>query len=109
MGLGGQLFVGSQNCTNIGDANNPSGEVRGCLAIFDTTKGGNATALIPPVNGDVTGLQSFVSYYKEYVAENGILYVYDTQTDKLLINSTLTAGTINITGKIIGVKAVDFF
>ena len=34
MGLNGQLFIGSLSCTNIGNVNNPQGEVRGCLSIF---------------------------------------------------------------------------
>jgi hypothetical protein len=106
MSSNGQLFAGSRNCTEIGNVNNPSGEVRGCLAIYNTA---NGSVIIPPDNGDVTGLQSFTSLLKEYVAEGGNLRVYDTTIDKLLINTILTAGTINITGQIADVKAVDFF
>jgi hypothetical protein len=110
MALNSQLFVGSHTCTEIGNVNNPSGEVRGCLAIFDTTKAGNTAAVIPPDNGDVTGLQSFTGFNKEYVAEGGNLRVYDTTTDKLEpTNSLITGGTVNITGQVIDVKAVDFF
>jgi hypothetical protein len=102
----GQLFIGSHTCTNVGNVNAPQGEVRGCLSIFNTTTG---AVVIPPDNGDVTGLQGFTSRFVEYVAEGGNLRVYDTTINKLLINSTLTTGTINITGQIIDVKAVDFF
>ena len=102
----GQLFVGSHDCTNIGNVNNPSGEVRGCLAIYNTT---NNSLIIPPDNGDVNGLQGFVDYSKEYVAEGGNLRVYDTLTDVLLINDYLPEGTINITGYVGDVKAIDFF
>jgi len=111
MGLTGQLFIGSRLCTEIGNVNNPTGgEVRGCLAIFDTTKVGNTTAIIPPDNGDVTGLQSFTSFYKEYVAEGGNLRVYDTTIDALEpTNDFITNGTVGISGQIIDVKAVDFF
>lgn len=106
----GQLFVGSRSCTEIGNVNNPSGEVRGCLAILDTTKAGNTTAIIPPDNGDVTGLQSFTEFNKEYVAEGGNLRVYDTTIDKLEANTDfITNGTVNIVGDVIDVKAVDFF
>jgi hypothetical protein len=106
----GQLFVGSRLCTEIGDVNNPSGEVRGCLAILDTTKPGNSTAIIPPDNGDVTGLQSFTTFFKEYVVEGGNLRVYDTTLDKLeATNDFITNGTISIVGQPIDVKAVDFF
>ncbi len=106
MGLGGQLFIGSTDCTTIGNVNNPQGEVRGCLSIYNTA---NGIVVIPPDNGDVTGLQSFVSRYVEYVAEGGKLRVYDTQTDTLLENDFISNGTIVITGVIIDVKAVDFF
>ncbi|MGA8619236.1 MAG: hypothetical protein WB660_12045 [Candidatus Sulfotelmatobacter sp.] len=105
----GQLFIGSHTCTNIGNVNNVTGEVRGCLSIFDTTKPGNTTAVIPPDNGDVTGLQSFSTRFVEYVAEGGNLRVYDTTIDSLLLNSFISTGTITITGQIIDVKAVDFF
>jgi hypothetical protein len=106
----GQLFVGSRLCTEIGNVNSPSGEVRGCLAIFDTTKAGNTTAIIPPDNGDVTGLQGFTSFFKEYVVEGGNLRVYDTTIDKLeATNDFITGGTITIVGQPVDVKAVDFF
>jgi len=106
----GQLFIGSYGCTTIGNVNNPQGgEVRGCLSIFDTTKAGNASAIIPPDNGDVTGLQSFTSRDVEYVAEGGNLRVYDTAKDSLLLNSFISTGTISISGRIIDVKAIDFF
>ena len=109
MSSNGQLFIGSYNCTTIGNVNNPQGEVRGCLSIFNTTKAGNTTAIIPPDNGDVTAFQSFTSRDAEYVAEGGNLRVYDTTTDILLVNSFISTGTVTITGKIIDVKAIDFF
>jgi len=106
MSLGGQLFIGSMGCTDIGNVNNPQGEVRGCLSIFNTT---NSSVVIPADNGDVTGLQSFSTRYAEYVAEGGNLRVYNTLTDTLLDTDYITTGTIVITGKIIDVKAIDFF
>jgi hypothetical protein len=106
MGLNGQLFIGSHTCTNVGNINNITGEVRGCLTIYNTN---NGSVLIPADNGDVTGLQSFSSRYVEYVAEGGNLRVYDTQSDTLLENSYISTGTIVITGYITDVKAVDFF
>jgi hypothetical protein len=106
LGLGGQLFIGSQTCTNIGNVNNVTGEVRGCLSIYNTNTG---SVIIPADNGDVTGLQSFSSRLVEYVAEGGNLRVYDTQTDTLLENSYISTGTIVITGFITDVRAVDFF
>jgi hypothetical protein len=106
MSSNGQLFVGSQNCTDIGNVGNPIGEVRGCLAIYNTTTG---AVVIPPDNGDVNGLQSFTSREVEYVAEGGNLRVYDTTIDALLINQFLPEGTINITGYVGDIKAIDFF
>jgi len=107
MSVNDQLFIGSQGCTNIGNVDNPQGEVRGCLSIFNTT---NAAVVIPPDNGDVTGLQSFTSREVEYVAEGGNLRVYDTLIDSLLPpNNYIETGTIIITGYIIDVKAIDFF
>jgi hypothetical protein len=102
----GQLFVGSRVCTNIGDVNNPVGEVRGCLAILNTNTG---AVIFPPDNGDVNGLQGFTSRTIEYVAEGGYLRVYDTTTDALLINDFVPTGSINIVGYIGDVKAIDFF
>jgi hypothetical protein len=103
----GQLFVGSYNCTNIGNVTSPSGEVRGCLAIYNTN---NNTLIIPPDNGDVGGFQGFTTRYIEYVAEGGNLRVYDTITDTLYINSQyLPTGSIDVVGYVGDVKAIDFF
>jgi len=69
---------------------------------------GNSTTITD--NGDVTGLQGFSSRNVEYVAEGGNLRVYDTTIDSLLLNTDfIPTGTIVITGKIIDVKAIDFF
>ena len=106
MTANGQLFIGSHSCTNVGDVNNPNGEVRGCLSIYKTADG---SVLIPPDNGDVLGLQGFVSRTVEYVAEGGALRVYDINKDILLINDFVPQGSINIPGYIGDVKAIDFF
>jgi len=115
----GQLFVGSYDCTNIGNVNavTPAGEIRGCLSIYNTTIPNNTAAIIPPDNGDVTGLQNISRPSEdmvetglvEYVAEGGQLRVYDLQTDKLISDFYVETGTITITGQVIDVKAVDFF
>jgi len=106
MTTNGQLFIGSRNCTNIGNVNNPNGEVRGCLSIYHTADG---SVVIPPDNGDVNGFQGFTTRNVEYVAEDGQLRVYDTTKDILLINDFLPQGNINIVGYIGDVKAIDFF
>jgi hypothetical protein len=103
----GQIFLGSRNCTNLGNVNNPTGgEVRGCLSIYNTS---NGSVIFPPDNGDVTGLQGFTTRNVEYVAEGGQLRVYDTTKDILLINDFVPQGTIDIVGFVGDVKAIDFF
>src|SRR5208282_29890 len=64
LGANGQLFIGSNTCTEIVPPipPPPGAEVRGCLSIYNTltTAVGSAPAggvVIPPANGDVTGLQ----------------------------------------------------
>ena len=103
----GQLFIGSHDCTNIGNVNNPTGEVRGCLSIYRTY---DNSVFIPPDNGDVNGFQGFNSRLVEYVAEGGALRVYEIPQDILYINADLLPeGTINIVGYVGDVKAIDFF
>lgn len=108
MSSNGQLFVGSRNCTNIGNVNIGGGEIRGCLTILDTV---HNRIIIPGDNGDVVGLQSFSSRFIEYVAQGGHLRVYTTYSyqDGLLINDFVPLGTINIVGYIGDIKAIDFF
>ena len=102
----GQLFIGSHECTNIGNVNNPVGEVRGCLSIYNTS---NSSVTIPADNGNVDGLQGFISRQIEYVAEGGNLRVYNVNTDKLLINDFITNGTIPLVGYVGDIKAIDSF
>lgn len=95
----GQLFVGSRNCTNIVPVNAGS-EQRGCLAILDTNTG---KLVIPPDNGDVTGLQPITNRTVFYVVEGGEVRIYDTTTDKIY-----TVTSIDIFGNAIDVKLIDF-
>lgn len=102
-----QLFIGSQDCTNIGNVNNPVGEVRGCLSIFNAT---NGSVIVPPDNGNVGGFQGFTSRTIEYVAQDGNLRVYNTVNDQLFINADFVPnGTIDVVGYVGDVKAIDFF
>lgn len=95
----GQLFVGSRTCTNIVPVN-PGDEQRGCLAILNTN---NGNLIIPPDNGDVTGLQPVTNRTVFYVVEGGQFRIYDTTTDKLS-----TVVSINILGNAVDVKLIDF-
>jgi hypothetical protein len=99
MSANGQLFVGSRNCTNIVPVNTGDPQ-RGCLAIFNTT---NGNVVIPPDNGDVTGLQPITNRTVFYVVEGGELRIYDTTTDKLY-----TTTSIDVFGHAVDVKLVDF-
>ena len=94
MGANGQLFVGSRTCTNI----NTSGEVRGCLSIFST---GTSKVVIPPVAGNVTGIEPITNRTVVYVCQNGKLRIYDTATDK--VQTTQVA----IVGQATDVKLAD--
>ncbi len=95
----GQLFVGSRGCTNIVPLN-PGDEQRGCLAILNTN---NGNLVIPPDNGDVTGLQPITNRTVFYVVEGGQLRIYDTTTDKIY-----TFRSIDIFGNAVDVKLIDF-
>ena len=95
----GRLFVGSRTCTNIVPVNTGD-EQRGCLAIYNTN---NGNLIIPPDNGDVTGLQPITHRTVFYVIEGGELRIYDTTTDKIY-----TVASINILGNAVDVKLIDF-
>jgi hypothetical protein len=95
----GQLFVGAKTCTNI----NTSSEVRGCLAIFDTTK---STVVVPPDNGDVTGIQPITNRNVVYLCQGGNFRVYDTTTDQLLVTPPGHVA-IDLIGQAVDVKLVD--
>lgn len=97
MGSLGQLFIGSHSCTSI---NVPNGEVRGCLAIFNTT---TSQVIVPPQTGDATGIQPIFGRNIVYVCEGGAFNIYDTTTDQLLIQPIVT----DIVGQSFDVKLVD--
>jgi hypothetical protein len=104
MSQNGQLYIGSHSCTNI---TVPGGEVRGCLSIFNTN---NSGVVIPPINGDVTGLQQIRSRNIVYAVQNGSLDIYDTLTNKLQVSSGNTQnnnGQVEIVGQLYDVKLVD--
>jgi len=104
MSQNGQLFIGSYRCTNI---NIVGGEVRGCLSIFNTNTGG---VVIPPSNGNVTGLQQITGRNTVYVIQNAELGIYDTTTDALQVtpsNGNNNDGQIDIVGQPFDVKLVD--
>jgi hypothetical protein len=104
MSQNGQLYIGSHSCTNI---NISGGEVRGCLSIFNTSNGG---VVIPPNNGDVTGLQQITGRDIVYVIQNGALQIYDTDTNQLQVTPSDTQnnhGQVDIVGQLYDVKLVN--
>ena len=100
MGTNNQLFIGARTCTNIKTPASGStpGEVRGCLSILDANK---TTVVVPPLNGDVTGIQPITRRNVVYVVQNGQLYIYDTTTDKLQKTQ------VDIIGQAVDVLQVD--
>lgn len=95
----GQLFVGAHTCTEIVAANQGD-EVRGCLSIYNTQ---TDAVVIPPANGDATGIQPIARRAVVYVVQGGALGIYDTPTDKLQTTQILT-----LIGQFVDVKTVDF-
>jgi hypothetical protein len=100
LGANYQLFIGARACTNIKAPASGStpGEVRGCLSILDANK---TTVVVPPLNGDVTGIQPITRRNVVYVVQNGQLNIYDTTTDKLQKTQ------VDIIGQAIDVLQVD--
>jgi hypothetical protein len=98
LGANGQLFVGAHTCTEI-VAVNKGDEVRGCLSIYNTQTG---AVVIPPANGDATGIQPVTNRNVVYVVQGGELQIYDATTDKIQTKQ------IDISGHAVDVKTVDF-
>jgi len=115
LGANGQLFIGARTCTEIA-LPNPTNEVRGCLSIYNTQPNAVGTVpaggvVIPPANGDVTGIQSITKRTVVYVVQGGAVNIYDTATDVLEINPNDPnhPGQIyGMVGQFIDVKTPDF-
>jgi hypothetical protein len=128
LGANGQLFIGAHTCTEIIPPLPPpaGAEVRGCLSIYNTQSVAvgtiqPGTVLIPPANGDVTGIQPFptrgvtgrkpVASNVVYVIQGGSLAIYDATTDALEYNPNdpNNPGQIfGLIGQFIDVKTPDF-
>jgi hypothetical protein len=113
MAANGQLFVGARTCTEIIPPLPPpqGAEIRGCLSIYNTLStavGANPAGgvLIPPANGDVTGIQPIATRTVSYVVQGGSVGVYDMTTDA--INETEQQKLSNLIGVFIDVKTIDF-
>jgi hypothetical protein len=119
MAANGQLFIGARTCTEISITT----ETRGCLSIYNTLPGTTVGSvppggvLIPPENGDVTGLQPVAKRTVVYViqgqgvSQGGSLFIYDATTDALENNPNdpNNPGHINgLVGNFFDVKTIDF-
>jgi hypothetical protein len=62
--------------------------------------------VIPPDNGDVTGIAPITARNVVYVCQNGALRVYDTTTDKLFV-FPVNVQPPTILGQAVDVKLVD--
>lgn len=103
MGSKGQLFVGARSCTSI---NNLGGEIRGCLSIYNTM---TSAVVVPPQIGDATGIEPIPGRNVVYVCEGGVFEMFDTTTDKLLVQVNLPNQGVptDIVGYSMDVKVVD--
>ena len=124
LGANGQLFIGARTCTEIvAPVPPPAGaEVRGCLSIYNTQSSAVGSVqpggvIIPPANGDVTGIQpiakrgSGMAQEAVYVVQGGSLNIYDATIDALEYNpnNTNNPGEVNgLVGDFVDVKLVDF-
>ena len=118
LGANGQLFIGASTCSEISTA----AETRGCLSIYNTLKTAVGSVppgavLIPPVNGDVTGIQPIATRSVVYViqgqgvSQGGTLYIYDATIDALYANPNdpNNPGQIfGLVGSFVDVRTVDF-
>ena len=113
----GQLFVGARTCTEIIPPVTPppaGTEVRGCLAIYNTLntpvgKNPSGGVLIPPADGDVTGIEPLSIRTVVYVVQGGSLYIYDATQDALRPPETeLQTYAPEMVGYFIDAKTVDF-
>lgn len=94
LGANDRLYIGARTCTEVTD-------VSGCLSIYNTQA---QTVVIPPTNGDVTGLQPIPKRTVFYVVQGGELEIYETSTDALIDKKK----QIDISGEAVDVKTVDF-
>jgi hypothetical protein len=118
LGANGQLFIGARTCTEIVPPVPPpaGAETRGCLSVYNTltTAVGSVPpggVVIPPANGDATGIQSIATRSVVYVVQGGSLNIYDATIDALEYNPNdpNNPGEIsNLVGQFVDVKTVDF-
>jgi len=110
MGAAGQLFIGARTCTEIVGPIPPvaGAEVRGCLSILNTD---TSAVVIPPANGDVTGIHPIATRNVVYLIQGGSLNIYSTATDALEYNPNdpnNPGEVFGLVGQLIDVKTIDY-
>ena len=131
LGPNNQLFIGARTCTEIIPPTPPptGAEVRGCLSIYNALPAAVGTVpsggvVIPPANGDVTGLAPIANRDVVYVVQGyptpgGSLFIYCTLVDPNINCPTADALQIApyptqptyaplMVGSFYDVKTVDF-
>jgi hypothetical protein len=105
LGAYGQLYIGSRTCTEIVPPLPPpaGAETRGCLTIYNTLTTAEGTVpaggiVVPPQNGDVTGIQPIASRNVVYVIQGGALGIYDDRIDAFEYNPNDEDNPGRITG-----------
>ena len=85
-----------------------TGEQRGCVIIanLNTFNTASPTLVVPPANGDATGLQPLATRNFEYVVQGGGFYIIDTRTD--LVTDGEQTSPLNIIGQAWDLKLIDF-
>jgi hypothetical protein len=79
-----KVYVGASSCANI---------TTGCLSIVNLTTQ-TADPPLPPL-GPVTGILSIPNRTTMYVIQGGMIYIYDTTTDKLQTTQLSFRGALN--------------
>jgi hypothetical protein len=97
LGANGQLFIGAHTCTSVPASSGAT--ARGCLSIFNTM---TSAVVMPPDNGDVTGIAPNTKRSVVYVCEGGTFRIYDAAT------AQLQKTQITIVGQSTDVKIADF-
>jgi len=101
MASNNRLYIGAIACSPLNDSS--TGQVHGCLTIFNTSSSSTVIPEFSPVRGsfNVTGMQPISNRNIVYVCEGGFLDIYDTTTDKL------TPMQVDVVGQAFDVVQID--
>jgi hypothetical protein len=102
MASNNNLYVGARACTLVPNA--PAGTTQGCLSIFNTSSSALVFPQLPSVRAsyDVTSFAPISGRTVVYVAEGGVLDIYDTS-----LGNQLAQRQVDIVGQAVSVVQVD--